>query len=105
MEVLKSVLSESRKYYHDIEQRIKKRLLKLPKGSIKTRIIAGKKYYYKQQRVGKKVVHKYIGKDKPQELINRIKERRKLMADLKIIRQNRKIIERTKSIKNDKHNK
>lgn len=105
MEVLRGILSESKKYYYDIERRIKKRLLKLPKGSVKARKINGKKYYYLQQRVGKKVVHKYVGKVKPIELINNIKERRKLMRDLKIIMQNKEIVERTKFIKNGKHNK
>jgi 5-methylcytosine-specific restriction endonuclease McrA len=50
----------------------------LPKGSIKERIISGKKYYYLQNREGKKVKHYYMGKKMPLELIEKISRRKKL---------------------------
>ncbi len=46
MKVLQGILSESKGYYLQTREKIKKKLANLPKGSVKERIIAGKKYYY-----------------------------------------------------------
>ena len=43
--MLKGILSESKKYYLDIKKKMARKLANLPKGSVKERKIAGKKYY------------------------------------------------------------
>lgn len=83
MRVLKGILSESKEYYLDAKKKIEKKLLSFPQGSVKERQIAGKKYYYLQSRAGKKIVHKYLGKDKPQSLIKQLGERKVLKTELK----------------------
>jgi len=83
MSVLKGILSESKEYYLDAKQKIEKKLSNLPQGSVKERQIAGKKYYYLQSRAGKKIVHKYLGKDKPEILIKQLSERKAFKAELK----------------------
>lgn len=83
MSVLKGILSESKEYYLDAKQKIEKRLSSLPQGSVKERQIAGKKYYYLQSRAGKKIVHKYLGKAKPESFIKQLGERKALKVELK----------------------
>jgi hypothetical protein len=99
MQVLKGILSESKEYYLDIKKKIEKRLANLPKGSIKERTISGQKYYYLQQRVGKKVAHKYLGKQKPELMIKQIKERDVLRLELKKAIESLKIIQRSEGRK------
>ncbi|OGX32791.1 MAG: hypothetical protein A3I43_04110 [Omnitrophica WOR_2 bacterium RIFCSPLOWO2_02_FULL_50_19] len=83
MSVLKGILSESKEYYLDTKNKIEKKMADLPKGSIKERKIAGKRYYYLQRRVGKKVRHKYLGKNEPADLLKQLKERKVFKAELK----------------------
>ena len=90
--MLKGILSESKKYYLDIKKKMARKLSNFPKGSVKERKIAGKKYYYLQQRRGKKVVHKYLGKNKPALIIKQIKERKALNAELKKVNESLRII-------------
>ena len=97
MGVLNNVLSESHQYYTDIERKIKKALEEIPKGSIKKRLINGKAYYYLQSRVGGRVIHKYVGKQKPVELINKIGKRKKLKLELKTAKNNIKMLKKVKS--------
>jgi hypothetical protein len=95
MKVLQGILSESKDYYLEAREKIKKKLVSLPKGSVKERVIAGKKYYYLQQRVGKKVVHRYLGKRKPEEVMNQIKERKALGIELRKVNEALRIIKRS----------
>jgi len=95
MKVLQGILSESKEYYLEVREKIKKKLANLSKGSVKERVIAGKKYYYLQQRVGKKVVHKYLGKRRPEEVVSQIKERKALGVELKKLNEALKIIKRS----------
>ncbi len=95
MKVLQGILSESKEYYLGARGKIKKKLANLSQGSVKKRMIAGKKYYYLQQRVGKKVVHKYLGKSKPEEVVNQIKERKALSVELRKVNEALKIIKRS----------
>ena len=83
MNVLKGILSESKEYYIETKAKIEKKLADLPQGSIKERKIAGKIYYYLQHRCGKKVLHKYLGKVKPESLLKQLSERKVLKAELK----------------------
>ncbi|MCX6262625.1 MAG: hypothetical protein NTY95_17635 [Bacteroidia bacterium] len=99
MKVLKGILSESKEYYLDAKEKIEKKLLSLPAGSIKERLISGKKYYYLQQRVRNKIVHSYLGRDKPEDLVKQIKERKVLKAELKKINEALVILKRAEGKK------
>ena len=101
MKVLQGILSESKEYYLDIKKKIEKKLENLPKGSVKEREIAGKKYHYLQYRAGKKIMQKYIGKNKPENLIKQIKERNALKIELKKVDEALKMIKRTEGRKHD----
>ena len=99
MNILKGILSESKEYYLDAKRKIEKKISSLPQGSIKERQIAGKKYYYLQSRVGKKIVHKYLGKDKPGSLIKQLSERKALKVELKKVNEALRILNRTEGRK------
>ncbi|MEA3493054.1 MAG: hypothetical protein U9R38_01560 [Candidatus Margulisiibacteriota bacterium] len=96
MKVLKGILKESREYYKQTEAEIVRRLSHLPKGSIKRRKINQRVYYYLQYRKGPKVVHKYLGKNKPLDLARRLKERSSLEKELKKVRSSLELLKRTK---------
>jgi hypothetical protein len=83
MKVLQDVLSESKGYYLAVKKKIEKRVLKLPKGSVKEREISGKKYYYLQYRKDKEIIQDYLGKVRPEAIIRQIKERIALKAELR----------------------
>jgi len=97
MKVLKDILKESFQYYQDIERKIEKKLASLPQGSVKKRLIAGHAYHYLQRRVDGKVVHKYISKEKPQEMIAKIEERKALSQELKQVKEALKILARKRA--------
>ena len=99
MDALKGVLIESKKHYSDLEKRIVKRLKSLPSGSVKVRRISGAVYYYLQERVDGKVVHRYLGKEKPEALMKQISERRALKAELKKVREGLKLVQRAEGRK------
>ena len=101
MKVLKGILKESKDYYLGLERDIRKRLARLPKGSIKRRKIGGGVYYYLQERRRAKVVHKYLGKSKPKKLVEKIEERRVLLKELKKVHKSLKLLQRAKSRKHD----
>lgn len=95
MKVLKGILSESKEYYLEAKRKLEKKLSILPKGSVKERKIAGKKYYYLQSRAGKKVLHKYLGKDKPESLMQQLGERKVFKAELKKVNEALRILRRS----------
>ncbi len=95
MKILQGILLESKEYYSEIKNKIKRKLSRLVRGSIKERLIGGKKYFYLQHRAGKKVVHKYLGKRKPEEILAQIKERKALNSELKKVTEALKIIRRS----------
>ena len=99
MNILKGILADSKRHYQDARKRIVRKISKLPKGSLKERVISGRKYYYLQQRVGEKVVHKYLGKAKPAELIKNLKLRKSLQAELKKVDEALKIIRKSEGKK------
>ena len=101
MDALKGVLIESRKHYRDLEKRIAGRLKSLPSGSVKARKISGGVYYYLQERKGGKVVHRYLGKEKPQALIKQLSERRALKGELKKVREGLRLVKRAEGRKRD----
>ena len=99
MKVLKGILSESENYYLSIQNKIQKKLSQLPQGSIKERKIAEQKYYYLQKRLGNKIVHKYLGKNRPGEIIKQLQVRNALKIELKKINEALKMLKRVKGKK------
>jgi hypothetical protein len=95
MEILKNILSESKDYYLHAKEKIENRLKALPRGSVKKREIGGKFYYYLQFRLGNKIIQKYIGKDKPEEIMRKVVERGLLKKELKKVKESLKIIKRS----------
>lgn len=71
----------SEDYYFKAREKIYDRLAQLPQGTIKERLISGRKYYYLQRREGKKVMHTYIGKEIPADLKKKLRERQTLRAE------------------------
>ena len=71
--------------WHDLfkaREKIYERLAELPRGTIKERLISGRRYYYLQRREGKKVLHTYIGREIPRDLKKQMKERQALQSEL-----------------------
>ena len=101
MNILKGILSESKGHYLEVKDKIEKKLAKIPKGSVKEREISGRKYYYLQYRVNKKVVHKYLGKSRPEALIRQLKERKSLKKELKKVNEALRILKRAEGRKRD----
>ena len=96
MSVLKGILSESHGYYLNLKEKINKKLEQLPKGSVKERKISGHKYYYLQQRLRNKIVHKYLGKSSPEDFIKKIQIRKFLKAELKKVNEALRVLNRSK---------
>jgi len=95
MEVLQDILKDSKEYYVGIKRKIEGRLRRLPAGSIKERTISGGRYFYLQKRSGKKVIHKYLGKKRPEDLMRQLKERRNLQAELRKADEALRILKKT----------
>lgn len=83
MKVLKGILGVSKSYYKNLKKKLELEISKLPKGSIKKRKIGNRFYYYLQYRDNNKVIHKYLGKNNPEEIINKIEKRNSLSKELK----------------------
>ena len=99
MNILKGILAESKEHYLNVKDKIAKKLAELPQGSIKERKIAGKVYYYLQHRIGKKVQHKYLGKNKPIDLLKQLKERKALKSELKKVYESLRMLKRAEGRK------
>ena len=99
MNILKGILSESSKYYIDSKRKIESKILELPQGSLKERKISGRKYYYLQSRVGEKIMQKYLGKDKPDNLIKQSAQRKALKSELKKVDQAIQVLKRVQGRK------
>ena len=96
MRVLTSILKESLSYYQRFERTLQRRLARLPKGSVKRRRLKGRVYYYLQRRHGDKVIHTYLGRQKPVELLQGIQERRRLKQELAKVRAALRLLPRRK---------
>lgn len=94
--MLKQVLKENKEFYLQSKKAILKELNNLPKGSIKKRKISNNFYYYLQYRKEYKIIQKYLGKKKPQDLEKKIERRKLLKNQLKEINKNIKIIAKLK---------
>lgn len=92
MKVLKGIISDSWGYYQNIRAQLEKKLMQLPRGSVKKRILGNQVYYYHQYREGEKVVHKYLGKDRPEKLEREAKERRDVTHQLHEVKKSIKLL-------------
>lgn len=101
MKILKGILSESKQYYLDAKKKLEDRIVKLPSGSIKARRISGREYFYLQVRKNGKVVHKYLGKDKPQGLAEELAKRVILKSELRKVEEALRILRRAEGRKHD----
>tara|TARA_B100000745_G_C19849480_1_gene282054 strand:- start:5 stop:310 length:306 start_codon:yes stop_codon:yes gene_type:complete len=99
MNILRGILSDSKKHYQEARRKILKQLASLPKGSVKERKISGKKYYYLQKRDGKRVIHKYLGKEKPEKLMKDLKLRKSLQGELKKVDEALRMIQKAQGKK------
>jgi len=86
MRALKGILQESLSYYEQLERNLLRRLARLPEGSVKRRRIKGRTYYYVQRRVRDRVLHRYLGRGRPDALIKAVKERQLLRRELAKVR-------------------
>jgi len=68
-----------------------------PSGNVKRRRLKGRVYYYLQERRGHRVVHRYLGREKPAELIRAIDERRLLRRELAKVRDALRLITKVRS--------
>ena len=86
MRVLAGILKDSLRYYQRLERQLLRRVAKLPRGSVKRRRLKGRVYYYVQERRGAKVVHQYVGRQRPEAFVKAIHERRTLKRELAKVR-------------------
>ena len=89
----KNVLEEYVKLKEE-EERILEELKGLVKGCIVRKEISGKEYYYLVWKEGGKAKWKYLGKDVPKDLAEKLENRKKLEERLKEIRKKKKELER-----------
>ena len=83
----KAGAKHSENYYFNARERIYARLAQLPRGTVKERLISGRKYYYLQRREGKKVLHTYLGKEIPEDIKKNLEEREALRRELENVQE------------------
>ena len=76
MSLVKSLIDKEFVRNQNMILAYEKELSILPKGSIKTKIIGNKSYFYLNYRDGKKVISKYIGKEENASFVKEQLERR-----------------------------
>ena len=99
MSHLKDVVSDERERLSELIKFYQDEILKLPKGSIRYRIISNNKYAYNNYRDRGKHFSKYIGKADSKDvkkLIEKIEQRKKLSMLLKKAKINFKEVTRVK---------
>ena len=81
--VVYGMLQEEKQRNLEMQKTYAQEIEALPKGSIMTKTVSGKKYYYLRYRQGDKVKNDYIGKDESVvEEIKRDIEKRKYLQDV-----------------------
>lgn len=88
--ILSTVLQEKQRIDYMLA-RYQKTLSELPKGTISEKIIKGNTYYYLKYREGKKVISKYVGKDKIQEVKEQVEKRRHIEAMIKSLTEEQRL--------------
>ena len=77
MAILSGILKDSWAHYKNLEGKIGKRLKALPGGSVFDRSIGNQKYYYLSIRKNGSSQSRYLGKVRPKEMEEAIRERRR----------------------------
>ena len=81
--VISGMLQEEKQRNLEMQETYKREIKALPKGSIMTKTVSGRQYYYLRYRQGDKVKNDYIGKD--ENLVEEIKrniEKRKYLQNV-----------------------
>ena len=86
--VIYSMLEEEKRRNLEMQEAHKREIAALRKGSITTKAISGKNYYYLKYRQGDKVKNDYIGKDENavETIRQEIEKRKYLQGVLKRLR-------------------
>lgn len=88
--VLSTVLQEKQRIDYMLA-RYQETISELPKGTISEKVIKGNTYYYLKYRDGKKVISKYVGKDKINEVREQIEKRRHIEAMIKSLTEEQRL--------------
>ena len=96
MAILHGILKDSWVHYKNLEGKIGKRLKSLPAGSVFKRTIGCQKYYYLSVRKNGNNQSRYLGKARPKEMEEAIRERRLLLKQLKEVRQSLRVLAKTR---------
>jgi hypothetical protein len=96
MVVLHGILKDSWAHYRNLEVKINKRLKALPAGSVFVRSIGNQKYYYLSIRKNGSSRSRYLGKVRPKEMEEAIRDRRLLLNQLKEVRQSLRLLAKTR---------
>ena len=96
MAVLGGILKDSWTHYKKLEAKIRKRLKGLPAGSVFERSIGNQKYYYLSIRKNGRSQSRYLGKLRPSEMEDSIRQRRLLLKQQKEVRQNLRLLAKTR---------
>jgi len=90
MSILSEILNEEYERLNNTLLSYEALLEDLPKGSIREKIINGKKYHYLQWRDGRKVRSKYIKPDEVVILSDQIEQRRQYAKEIKALHETKK---------------
>ena len=94
MSVLDSVLQEEYERSERMKSEMESELNELPKGYISKKKIAGKSYYYLQQRVKMKIVGTYVPPEELAVIKKQIDRRKQLEESIRELKANMKKIRR-----------
>jgi hypothetical protein len=94
MSVLDSVLQEEYERSERMKSAMESELNELPKGYVSEKKIAGKSYYYLQERIKMKIVGTYIPTEELTEVKKRIDRRKQLEESIRELKANMKKIRR-----------
>jgi len=94
-EIIKEVQIQ-KEYYSKKQKRLKKEIVKYPKGSIQKKVIKGHIYYYLLYRDRGKITHDYLGKKVPPDLNKQVSKRQELESELKTINDKLSILRKFK---------
>jgi hypothetical protein len=97
MSIVKDILKDEKERLNLLKKQLEKQISPLPKGSLSKKRRNNRFYYYLAYRKGRKVIFKYVGKEKSSQVISLkedIQKRRKLEKRLRSIKRDLKEINR-----------
>ena len=90
MSILSEILKEEYERLNNTISSFEALAASLPRGSIREKLINGKKYQYLQWRDGSKVRSRYIKPDEISTLSEQIEQRRQYVKEIKTLRETKK---------------